>query len=146
MYAHILIATDGSDLADRALDHALVVAKALNSDVTVVTVSESPAMLGAYGDGFYAVDQNELIEGQDQAAKALLDKAEAKAKAAGVAVKTVHVKDSYPAEGIIATAESIGAGLIVMGSHGRRGLGRLILGSQTNNVLAHTKTPVLVTR
>jgi len=146
MYAHILIATDGSDLADRALGHAIAVAKALNSDVTVVTVSESAAMIGAYADGFYAIDQNELTAGQDEAARALLDKAETKAKAAGVAVKTIHVKDSFPAEGIIATAESLGADLIVMGSHGRRGLGRLLLGSQTNNVLAHTKTPVLVTR
>jgi nucleotide-binding universal stress UspA family protein len=146
MYAHILVATDGSDLADRAVDHTIAIAKALNSDVTVVTVSESAAMIGAYPDGFYAIDQNELIEGQDEAAKALLDKAEDKVKAAGLAVKTVHIKDSFPAEGIVATAQNLGADLIVMGSHGRRGLGRLLLGSQTSNVLAQTKTPVLVTR
>ena len=146
MYAHILVATDGSDLADRGLDHAIAIAKALNSDLTVVTVSESAAMIGAYVDGFYAIDQSELIEGQHEAAKTLLDKAEVKAKAAGIAVKTVHVKDSFPAEGIVDTAQNLGADLIVIGSHGRRGLGRLLLGSQTSNVLAHTKTPVLVTR
>jgi nucleotide-binding universal stress UspA family protein len=56
------------------------------------------------------------------------------------------VNDSFPAEGIIGTADSVGADLIVMGSHGRRGIGRLLLGSQTSNVLAHTKVPVLVTR
>jgi nucleotide-binding universal stress UspA family protein len=64
----------------------------------------------------------------------------------GVTVKTVLVDNSFPAEGIVATAANIGAELIVMGSHGRRGLNRLLLGSQTNNVLAHTKVPVLVTR
>lgn len=146
MYTHVLVAIDGSDLADRALDHAIAIAKAVKSDVTVVTVSESAAMIGAYADGFYAIDQSELTKGQEEAAKSLLDKAEAKVKAAGLPVKTVHVQDSFPAEGIVDTAQNIGADLIVMGSHGRRGLGRLLLGSQTSNVLAHTKTPVLVTR
>ncbi|MDQ8727569.1 universal stress protein [Bradyrhizobium sp. LHD-71] len=145
MYGHILVATDGSDLADRALDHAISIATALKSDLTIVTVSE-PVSTGYYGDAGYIADPNELIEGQEKVAKGLLDKAGAKVKDAGLLVKTVHVKDSFPAEGIVITAENLGTDLIVMGSHGRRGLGRLLLGSQTNNVLAQTKTPVLVTR
>jgi nucleotide-binding universal stress UspA family protein len=149
MYAHILVATDGSDLANRALDHAIAVAKALNSEITVVTVTEPAAVLGA---GYSAVAGTiidpipELIEAQQSGAKELLAKAEEKVKAAGVPVKTVYVDDSFPAEGIILTAQNIDADLIVMGSHGRRGFGRLLLGSQTNNVLAQTAIPVLVTR
>ena len=149
MYAHILVAIDGSDLADRALDQAIAVAKALKSDVTVVTVSEPASVVGAgyyAGAGYIGDPVPELIKAQEKATRDLLEKAEAKVKAAGLPVKTVYVNDSFPAEGIVRTAEKLGADLIVMGSHGRRGLGRLLLGSQTGNVLAQTKTPVLVTR
>jgi nucleotide-binding universal stress UspA family protein len=149
MYAHILVATDGSDLADRALDQAIAIAKALKSDITVVTVSEPASVAGAgyyAGTGYIGDPIPGLIEAQEKAAKELLDKAEVKVKAAGLPVKTVYVNESFPAEGIVLTAGEIGADLIVMGSHGRRGLGRLLLGSQTSNVLAQTKTPVLVTR
>lgn len=149
MYAHILVATDGSDLADRALDQAIAIAKALKSDVTVVTVSEPASVVGAgyyAGTGYIGDPIPDLIEAQEKAAKDLLDKSEVKVKAAGLPVKTVYVNDSFPAEGIVLTAEKLGADLIVMGSHGRRGLGRLLLGSQISNVLAQTKTPVLVTR
>lgn len=149
MYAHILVATDGSELAGRALDHALGLAKSLGSQVTIITVTEPAALVGG---GFGAVAGTafdpipELIEAQEEAAKGLLAKAVAVAKAAGIDAKTAYVNDSFPAEGIIGTADSVGADLIVMGSHGRRGIGRLLLGSQTSNVLAHTKVPVLVTR
>jgi nucleotide-binding universal stress UspA family protein len=64
----------------------------------------------------------------------------------GITADTVHIDDTYPAEGIVSRAEAVGCDLIVMGSHGRRGLGRLLLGSQTSNVLALSKIPVLVTR
>lgn len=149
MYAHILVATDGSDLAARALDHALGLAKALGSAVTIVTVTEPTAVIGGgyatvAGTSFDPIP--ELLEAVETAAKDVLTKAAAVASAAGLAAKTVYVNDSFPADGIISTANSVGADLIVMGSHGRRGLGRLLLGSQTNNVLAHTPIPVLVTR
>ncbi len=149
MYAHILVAADGSELAGRALDHAVGLAKSLGSQVTIVTVTEPAALVGG---GYAAVAGTafdpipELMEAQEEVAKSLLAKAVETAKAAGIDAKTVYVNDSFPAEGIIATANSVGADLIVMGSHGRRGLGRLLLGSQTSNVLAHTTVPVLVTR
>jgi nucleotide-binding universal stress UspA family protein len=149
MYAHILVATDGSDLADRALDQAIAIAKAFNSDVTIVTVNEPASVVGPgyyAGTGYIGDPIPGLIEAREKAAKDLLDKAQAKVKAAGPPVETVYVNDSFPAEGIVFTAEKFMADLIVMGSHGRRGLGRLLLGSQTSNVLAQTKTPVLVTR
>jgi nucleotide-binding universal stress UspA family protein len=149
MYARILIATDGSELADRALDHGLQLAKLAGSEVTVVTVTEPATVVG----GGYATVAGtvidplpELIEAQDKAARELLERTAKRATDQGVTVKTVLVDNSFPAEGIVATAANIGAELIIIGSHGRRGLNRLLLGSQTNNVLAHTKVPVLVTR
>jgi nucleotide-binding universal stress UspA family protein len=149
MYARILIATDGSELADRALEHGLKLAKLAGSEVTVVTVTEPTTVIG----GGYATIAGsvidpipELIEAQDKAARELLATAAKKAADQGVTVKTRLVDNSFAAEGIVATAAEIGAELIVMGSHGRRGLNRLLLGSQTNEVLAHTKIPVLVTR
>jgi len=149
MYARILVATDGSELADRALDHALQLAKLAGSEVIIVTVTEPVTLVG----GGYATvvggvidPMPELIEAQENAARELLQRAAKKATDRGVAVKTVLVDNSFAAEGIVATANETGAELVVMGSHGRRGLNRLLLGSQTNNVLAHTKLPVLVTR
>ena len=149
MYAHILIATDGSEVAGRALDHGLRLAETVGAKVTVVTVTEPAAVIGA---GYASVAGTmidpvpQLIEAVEAGARVLLEQASAVAKAAGVAFTTTLVPDSYPAEGIVATAASVGADLIVMGSHGRRGLSRIMLGSQTSNVLTHTKIPVLVTR
>jgi nucleotide-binding universal stress UspA family protein len=149
MYARILIATDGSDLADRALDHAVELAKLAGSEVTVVTVTEPAAVVGggyATIGGTVVDPYPELIEAQAKSARELLEKAAKRAADKGVTVKTVLVDNSFAADGIVSTAEKLGAELIVMGSHGRRGLNRLLLGSQTNEVLAHTKIPVLVTR
>lgn len=149
MYARILIATDGSDLADRALEHGFQLAKLAGSDVTIVTVTEPVTIVGG---GYASVAGGvidplpELVEAQEKAAKDLLDRAAKRAAEQGITAKTILVDNSFAAEGIVETAKSIGAELIVMGSHGRRGLNRLLLGSQTNNVLAHTTIPVLVTR
>lgn len=149
MYKKILIATDGSDLAARALEHGASLAKIVGADVVVVTVIEPAALMGggyvsAAGTVFDPIP--ELVEAQKDATSKLLQKAVAKVAEHGVNATYEYVDNSFPAEGIISTAERVGADLIVMGSHGRRGLGRLLLGSQTNEVLAHTKIPVLVTR
>ncbi len=149
MYAHILIATDGSDLATRALQHGLGLAKAVGAKVTIATVTEPTAVIGGgyatvVGTAFDPIP--ELVEAQKKAAEELLASALRAAQAGGVEATTHLIDNSFPAEGIVAAAEKVGADLIVMGSHGRRGLGRLLLGSQTSNVLAHSKLPVLVTR
>lgn len=149
MYAQILIATDGSELAAGALDQGLKLARTLGSKVTVVTVTEPAAVIGGgyaavAGTGFDPMP--ELVAAQKQVADSVLKAASDVAKAQGIDVDTVLVDNSFPAEGIVASAENVGADLIVMASHGRRGLGRLLLGSQTSNVLAHSKVPVLVTR
>lgn len=149
MYAQILIATDGSELAGHALDHGLKLAKALGSRVTIVTVTEPAAIVGGgyaamAGTGFDPIP--ELIDAQKKVADGVLEAAAATAKGQGVDARTLLVDNSFPAEGIVAAAEQTGADLIIMASHGRRGLDRLLLGSQTSNVLAHSKVPVLVTR
>ena len=149
MYKKILIATDGSELAGRALEHGLKLAKLVGAEVTILTVTEPAAVVGAgYASiaGTMIDPMPELIQAQEDAAKQVLGAAEAAAQAAGVSVKTRLIDNSFPAEGIVAAAEETSADLIVMGSHGRRGIGRLLLGSQTSNVLAHSKVPVLVTR
>jgi nucleotide-binding universal stress UspA family protein len=79
-------------------------------------------------------------------AKGILDAAAKTAKMADISCEFVHVPNQHSAEGIIATAEKNGCDLIVMASHGRRALGRLLLGSQVNEVLAHGKIPVLIVR
>lgn len=149
MYARVLIASDGSELADRALEHGLQLAKLAGSELTIVTVTEPVTIVGG---GYASIAGGvidplpELIEAQEKAARELLERAAKRAAEHGVTAKTILVDNSFAAEGIVATANEIGAELIIMGSHGRRGLNRLLLGSQTNNVLAHTKIPVLVTR
>lgn len=149
MYAQILIATDGSELAGRALEQGLKLGKALGSKVTIVTVTEPTALVGG---GYAAIAGTtfdpipELIEAQKAMADGVLKAAAETAAAHGVAAKTLLVDNSFPADAIVSAASEIGADLIVMASHGRRALGRLLLGSQTSNVLAHSKIPVLVTR
>ena len=148
MYKHILIATDGSELAGRALAHGLVLAKELKAAVTLVTVTKPWAAMDMAHDVRQGhpdpIHQFENIAATS--AKAILDAAAQKAISAGIACELIHVPDQHPAEGIIATAENKGCDLIVMASHGRRAVGRLLLGSQASEVLAHSKVPALIVR
>jgi len=149
MYTNILISTDGSELAQRGVDHGLSLAKALGAKVIILTVTERfPFSANAAGAGWVptADDIEGYEEGQTENAKKVLHAAKDAAEKAGVTVETRHVPDAWPAEAIVETAKSEGCNLIVMASHGRRGLGRLILGSQTAEVLAHSPVPVLVVR
>jgi nucleotide-binding universal stress UspA family protein len=148
MYKHILIATDGSELAGRALAHGLALAKELKVPTTVVTVTQPwSAMDLAHETRMGNPDPIHQFEAIAAAsAKTILDAAAQMAKAAGVACESVHVSGQHPAEGIIATAEKKGCDLIVMASHGRRAVGRMLLGSQVSEVLAHSKVPALIVR
>ena len=148
MYKHILIATDGSELANRALTHGLALAKEVKAPVTLVTVTQP---WSAFDMAHKAREGNrdplhQFEEIAAASAKSVLDAAGRKAKMADVACELVHVPGQYPAEGIIATAEKNGCDLIVMASHGRRAVGRLLLGSQAVEVLAHSKVPALIVR
>jgi nucleotide-binding universal stress UspA family protein len=145
MYKHLLIATDGSELAQKAVEHGLALAKALNAKATAVFVTESWAtqVSGEMAMGF-------PIDAYDKAcvdnAKRVLGGVQDHARKAGAACETRHMKDQFPADGIIAAAKSGDCDLIVMASHGRRGLSRLLLGSQANQVVTHSKLPVLIVR
>src|SRR3954470_9232370 len=148
MYKHILIATDGSELATRALAHGLALAKEVSAPVTMVTVTQ-PWSAFEMAHKTREGQRDPLHQFDEMAAasaKAILDIAGQKAKVAGVACELVHAPGQYPAEGIIATAEKNGCDLIVMASHGRRAVGRLLLGSQAVEVLAHSKVPALIVR
>jgi nucleotide-binding universal stress UspA family protein len=146
MYKHILIATDGSDLARKGVDHGLSLAKSLSAKVIVVTVTEPfPIYVGegwALGPG----DLERYDADQVKFAQELLEPIKASADKFGVACETRHVPNRRPAEAILDLAAEEGCSLIVMASHGRRGLGRLLLGSQTGEVVGRSSVPVLVVR
>jgi nucleotide-binding universal stress UspA family protein len=144
MYQHILIPTDGSELAERAVTHGLSLAKFLGAKVTVINVEErlGPWLTFAETGGAGAVA--EYTEQIEKHAASVLDRAATAAKQAAVPCNTIHVRDAQPYKVIIATATDGGCDLIVMASHGRSGLSAVVLGSVTNKVLTHAKTPVLV--
>ena len=148
MYDRILIATDGSELAGKGLRHGLALAAALHVPVVVVTVTEPwmPAFDDALALSADPVLQQEYREGCASSAQRILEDAVAQASAAGVACETVHVPDGFPSDAIVQAVAEHRAGLVVMASHGRRGLGRVLLGSQTQAVLARSTVPVLIVR
>ncbi|HVX57095.1 MAG TPA: universal stress protein [Candidatus Saccharimonadales bacterium] len=150
MYSHILIATDGSELAQKGVDQGLALAKQLGSKITVLNVSEplSPYLFGSEMGGAVVstVDFEAYRRQQKESATAILDKAKTEAANVSVPADTVYIEEMRPAEAIIDEARERNCSLIVMASHGRRGLGRLFLGSQTIEVLTHSPIPVLVVR
>jgi nucleotide-binding universal stress UspA family protein len=148
MYANILLSTDGSDVARKGVEHGVALAKALNAKVTVITVTEPlPVDYGGGHAGGWIPSQEEF-DRFDAAAKEragkVLDEARAMAEQVGISAELLHVPDAHPASAIIETAKSRGCDLIVMASHGRRGIRKLLLGSQTSEVLVDGSVPVLV--
>ena len=148
MYRNILISTDGSELAGKAVEHGVMLARKIGASVTFVTVTEmwSALEMAAAVDRGTPNPMKIFEEMAAESAQDILAAAKTVAQDAGVDCQTLHVRDRAPAEGIIATADEKGCDLIVMASHGRRGLNRLLLGSQTTEVLAYAKVPVLVVR
>jgi nucleotide-binding universal stress UspA family protein len=148
MYGNILLSTDGSEVARKGLEHGLDLAKALNAKVTVITVTEPLPV--DYGSGHASgwIPTQEDFDSFDAACKEhagkVLDEARAMAEQIGITAELLHVPNAHPATAIIETAKSGGCDLIVMASHGRRGLRKLILGSQTSEVLVDGSVPVLV--
>jgi nucleotide-binding universal stress UspA family protein len=145
MYAHILIATDGSDLAQRAVEQGLALAKVLGSTVTAVTVTE-PWTAAVSGEWAVAFPVEEYEKATAANAEKILDGVQRAAVGLGVICDAVHVKDQYAAEAIVEEAKARGCDLIVMASHGRRGIAKFVLGSQATRVLAHTSVPLLICR
>jgi nucleotide-binding universal stress UspA family protein len=148
MYKNILIATDGSELATQGLSHGLKLAGALKSPVTIVTITELWASLDM-AQSFSKSNPNPIEKYEkfvaDESHK-ILASAKVEAKAQGVSCECVHVADRHPAEGILETATSKSCDLIVMASHGRRGLKKVFLGSVANEVMGNSNVPVLIVR
>lgn len=145
MYKNILIASDGSELAQRAATQGLELAKLLKAKVTAVTVTE-PWTSVVTGEMVLGFPYEEYEKTTAENAAAVLAGVTATAKKMDLACATVHAKDQFPAEGIIAAARDNGCDLIVMASHGRRGLAKLLLGSQATKVLTLSTVPVLICR
>ena len=150
MYTNILLSTDGSDVAKNGVKQGIALAKALNAKVTVITVTERQEI--DYGGGHASgwIPSQQEVDSFDLARKEragkVLDEARAMAEQIGISAELLHVPNAHTATAIIETAKSRGCDLIVMGSHGRRGLRKLFLGSQTSEVLADGSVPVLVVR
>src|SRR5262245_65367106 len=145
MYKRILIATDGSELAAKAVSTGLALAKEFGAEVVAVSASEPWTAMAdntAFALNFHIEDYEKAVA---QRAAEILAKVRADAEGMAIACETVHVH-SFPAEGILATAKAKDCDLIVMASHGRRGIARLLLGSQAVEVLTLSSVPVLVCR
>ena len=147
MYKHILIPTDGSKLSQQAAKEGVELARKLGARVTglFAAPAATPLVYGEFLPVGYATPRKhaEMIK---QAAKHHLGVIEDAAKAAGVPCEMVSVTDDYPSDAILAAAKRLKCDLIVMASHGRRGLKGMLLGSETQKVLAQAKVPVLVSR
>ncbi len=146
MYAHILIATDGSELAKKGVDHGLSLADENGSKVTIITVTEEYPVpsIAASGWGMAGMDPDRLKDANTRHAQAILSAAKAAAEEMGLTVETLHIPNALPAAAIVDAAKKHDCDLIVIASHGYRGIKRALLGSQTAEVIATAHIPVLV--
>jgi nucleotide-binding universal stress UspA family protein len=147
MFKHLLIPTDGTALSARAVQAGIKLASQTGARITGYHAAEA-APTHYYGEGFAAGRAviRELERRQQDAARKRLAGFARAARAAGVAFDTVVTAPRTPYEGIIAAAKARKCDAIVMASHGRRGLQGMLIGSVTNQVLSHSKIPVLVYR
>jgi len=145
MYTHILIPTDGSALSLAAVEYGIALAKSVGAKVTVLTVS-TPFHTFAVEPVMVTDTPEQYARQVAVLAKKYLDAAQEVALAAGVNCETEHVEHDHPYLAIIDAAAKKSCDLIVMASHGRRGISAIVLGSETNKVLTHSSIPVLVVR
>jgi nucleotide-binding universal stress UspA family protein len=145
MYTNILIPTDGSELAGKAVRHGIGLAQRIGAKVTALTVSPPFHTFTTDTQMIEDTPAQYQTRMQGLAAKTLGALADA-ARTAGVACEIVHLEHEHPYQAIIDTADAKGCDLIVMASHGRRGIAAIVLGSETLKVLTHCTIPVLVHR
>lgn len=147
VYHHLLVPSDGTQLSLRALDQALALAKALGSQVTLLHVQPPlPVPLVGMGDMLDPSTVDSLSQTAEKESARILQEGQAAGQAAGVALRTEVVKQDLPYRAIVEAAKRHGCDLIVMASHGRKGLSGLLIGSETQRVLLHAPIPVLVVR
>lgn len=144
MFKHIMVPVDGSPTAQKAVGRAAALAQAFGSRVTAVYVIDPYPFTGLGSD--FAYGQAEYLGAANAEAAEATEAARATLAAAGVAVETRVVESHAIWRGILETASTLGVDLIVMGSHGRRGLEKLVLGSVAQRVLSHAALPVFIER
>jgi nucleotide-binding universal stress UspA family protein len=145
MHRHILIPTDGSELSRNAIDYGVALAKSVNARITALTVS-TPFHTFTVDPGMFTDSLADYGKRMAALAAKYLDVAKEAALAADVSCETMHVEHDQPYRAIIETAAQKSCDLIVMASHGRRGISAIVLGSETVKVLTHSTIPVLVVR
>ena len=146
MYKHILVPVDGSPTSNAGLDEAIKLARQFGSQLRLLhVVDQMPLAVSAEGFGVMAIDVLSLLR---EAGEQVLDDAKARVTAAGVPVDTVLVDspNSRLSDHVTAVAHEWPAELIVIGTHGRRGIGRMLLGSDAEQVVRHAPVPVLLYR
>ncbi len=144
MFKHILLPVDGSQTSLMAVEKAKGLAQAFGSAVTLIYVIDPYAFSGVGTD--FAYGQAQYLGAATAEANGALGAATESLQAAGITVSASIVENHAIYRGILETANSVGADLIVMGSHGRRGLEKLVLGSVAAQVLAHAHLPILIVR
>ncbi|MGO9743237.1 MAG: universal stress protein [Roseiarcus sp.] len=145
MFKHILIPTDGSDLSRKAVLYGVQLAKLTQARVTALTI-KAPYVVSSMDAIAVAGSQQQYEDEINQYAARALEQARMAGEAAGVAVETLEETHDQPFRAVIDAALANSCDLIVMASHGRRGVSALLLGSETNKVLTHSTIPVLVYR
>ena len=145
MFKHILVPVDGSETSMKAVARAAALAQVFGSEITLLYVIDPYPITGVGAD--FAYGQAQYLTAANAEASTALDAAHDVVTAAGVAkVETVVGEGHTVHEGVLAAVQSTGADLVVMGSHGRRGIEKLVLGSVTQRVLGVVKVPILVVR
>jgi nucleotide-binding universal stress UspA family protein len=145
MFTHVLLPTDGSHLSRAAIEKGVQLAKALKARVTGVTVvPREPYSLYQTDITLQVKEETARLHRKEAARR--LEELQKIAMQAGVPCETVCESSDHPYEAIVAAAATRGCDLIVMASHGRRGVRGVLLGSETQKVLTHSKIPVLVFR
>jgi nucleotide-binding universal stress UspA family protein len=147
MYERILVATDGSDLSEKAVRSAIELAAATRAELIVLHVVPRYPM--SYFEGTARISAAEMVRTEQswtEHGQAMVDRVRGEAQAAGVQATGALAHSDEVAEAIMAAAKKHGCDLVVMASHGRRGIKRVLLGSETQHVLTHSDVPVLVLR
>ena len=147
MYKRILVATDGSDLSEKAINSAIDLALLAGSELVALKVIAPAAV--SYWEGTTrneVQDSSHLDEVHEEAGRAIVQAVKEAAEQRSVKAQAITVKSDLVAESIVAAAQKYDCDLIVMASHGRRGINRVLVGSETLNVLTQSKIPVLVLR
>ncbi|MDI9332126.1 MAG: universal stress protein [Alphaproteobacteria bacterium] len=147
MYKKVLVTTDGSTLSKKAVTHAIALCATIGAELLALRVT--PRYAQTYFEGsmtLSAQDVSKIEQRWTDNAQATLDAVTKQATAKGIKVKPLVVKSDIVSDAIIAAARKAKVDLIVMASHGRHGIKRLLLGSETQQVLTHSEVPVLVLR